>query len=949
MCTSGLRLPEIRKTVIITVLVLLSFVVPTSKGQIQQENQRYSIVLQGSSLQDALQQFISATSGTVSISWDPLLVSGKRAFCVTENATIDEMLTCILKGTGLDFVIRSNGLYVLGLATEGPANFGNLRGIILDYDTEQPVPNATIYLAEAGRGMVANQEGMFIFPKLLPGTYSMRVQHIGYRTRQSVIEIGAGEDASTEVILESQTILITTPLVIDGLMQPSSMLLGAPTASQEEVVQNLASGTSGLLQTLDAMPGVRVNDATADIHIQGGEAGEHQFRLDGAPVFLPLNVASFIGPFSPFALGKITVHKAGFSARLGSQISGIVAAEHDLRAPTGSRSNRAGHQLTFQVDPLSTNGRFSGFWSNSSGRHVTVLGSARIGTWSLLAPPSLSRLMDEWNTIDTFLLSAFAEQNTPFANLPSSGEPAIQFSDVHAASKVRFGALKTLNTSAYWGRSSLGTSLANLDLLGGSDEIASPFGRFEDLYSWQTGMAQTRLDVVQSPHVLSSIGLKSSFYKLSHNFDVPDQLSGNTVEDDGNRVFELTLDGSMNYFTDSGREYELGAEATVTGSKFTVAGTQQFPLQHESSGWRVAVFGENKIHIGQNTVVEAGLRTTWLASRQSLYAEPRLAARMDWLKTSVGDVSLFLASGLYRQFVSQFDISSRSPRTFVSSTRFWMGNDATVTPPKAAHFTAEVLLNPNETWSVSAESFYKHQYHILSVDYSASDPTVQREMAQDEFLKASKGHTYGLSGSVKRMLGPGNIKVRGDHTVAERRISSLYGDQSLSVPWSEPFRLEVSTDIVPARGVVLLMRWRGSWGRTWGFRKAYYDFLSAHLNDVDMILEEMRENGVSSDAINRIKRQITNYDLTSPDSHTLPPVYQLDLSGSYSMRIGKYALQLRADVINVLNRDNVSEWRFQLDEETYFGNGSGSTTGLLERSDRHLLPRVISAAVRLTW
>jgi len=937
----------LRWAVFFAVVVFLSSIPTASKGQTVSA-QKYSIALQGTALPDALQQYITATSREISISWDPLLVVGKKAFCVIQNASAEELLSCILSGTGLDYVVRSNGLYVLVLASEGPPVFGNLRGIILDYDTEQPIPNATVYLAEAARGLVANHEGMFVFPQLLPGSYNMRVQHLGYRPLLKRVEIQAGEDSSTEIILESETIVISTPVVIDGMLQASSHLLGRPTASGEDVLQNAKAGTTGLLQSMDAMPGVRVNDATSDVHIQGGEAGEHQFRLDGAPLFLGLNVASFVGPFSPFALGKITVHKAGFSASLGSQISGIISAEHDLRAPVGVLRDKKRVQLTFQIDPLSSNGRMSGAWQDGSGRHITYLAAARLGTWSLMAPPSLSKLMDEWNTVDTFLLSAFADRNTPFANLPNSGDPAIQFSDVHVATKVRFNAIKTLNTSAYWGRSSLGNSLFQFDL-NNTSSIATQLGSFKDFYSWQTGMVQSRLDIVQSAHVLSSVGLKSSFFKLSHDFEAPDQLSTESTEDDGNRVVEVSLDGSLDYFTDSGMELEIGGEATVTSSSFTVAGTQQFPLFHESTGWRVAFFGENKLHIGGNAVVETGLRTTWLAGNRTLYAEPRISARMDWPDTKVGAFSLFLASGLYRQFVSQFDISSRSPRTFVSATRFWIGNDATVTPPKAAHFTGEVLLKPTVNWTLTGESYFKKQYHILSVDYSASDPSIQRALTQDEFLESSKGYSYGVSGSVARSIGPGNVKVRLDHSVAKRKIANLFSNKQLSVPWSEPLRLEASADVVPARGVVLLVRWKGSWGRTWGFRKAYYDFLSAHLNDVGSLLEELRETGVSSDAINRIQRQITNYDLTNPDSHKLSPIYQLDLSGSYSMRLGKYALQLRADIINVLDRKNTAEWRFQLDEESYFGNESAASTGLLDRSDRRLLPRVISVAARLTW
>ncbi len=952
-----MRTPSLRKFDRLKLAVFVGLVVLSlfPRGIRAQERdtlpeEKYTVAFQGISLSEALEQFLIATNGSISIAWDPLLASGKRSFCVISEVSVNDLLTCILNGTGLDYIIRSNGLYVLELATEGPVSYGHLRGIIIDRDTEQPVPNASVVLTEAKRGLSANQQGMFLFPRLLPGIYHMQVRHVGYRPSLVEIQINSGDDVSTEVILESESVLITTPLVIDGFgMQPNSLLLGSADASLEEITANLNSGTNGLLQSLDAMPGVRVNDATSDIHIQGGEAGEHQFRLDGAPVFLPLNVASFIGPFSPFALGNITVNKAGFAARLGSQISGIVSAEHDLRAPASIRGAKNGSQFTIQVDPLSSNGRYSGFWQLPGGRHITALGAARIGTWSLLAPPSLTNLMDNWNTVDTFLLSAFAEGNTPFANLPGSGNPAIQFVDLHGASKIRFGALKTLHLSSYFGKSSLGNNLTNIDPLDQTSSIVSQLARFRDLYSWTNGMAQARFDVVQNAHILTSLRLRGSMYNLSHDFEAPDEFSGTNTEDDGNRVYEVSLDGTVDYFLDNGQEVEIGAELTLTGSRFTVAGTQQFPLFHESSGIRFATYLEDKIQLGSHVVVEGGSRLTWLAARKTLYAEPRIAARMDWLNTPVGDVSMFWATGIYRQFVNQYDISSRSPRTFVSSTRFWMGNDASVTPPKAAHFASEFLIKPNAKWSLGVESFYKHQFHILSVDYSASSTDILSDLKQSEFLKTTSGFSYGIGTKVQRSVGAGSLKARFDHTITKRRIDELFGNRLLSAPWSEPFRLELSADLVPMSGLVVLARWRGSWGRTWGYRKAYYDFLSAHLNDLTALLKEMKENGVSTDAINRIERQVTNYDLTSPDNHILSPIYQLDLSTAYSMRLGKYSLQVRADLINVLNRDNTAEWRFELDEESYFGGGVDNTTGLLERSDRLLLPRVFSAAVRLTW
>ena len=933
------------------VLAVTGALSPMAEPVRGQSGESWTMAWRGAPLERALQDVIEATG--MDLAWDPLLVDGKKSFCVAEKATVEEILRCVLDGTGLDFIRRSSGLYVLEIAARGAPLHGNLRGIILDAETEQPVSNAHIYLAEANRGNIANAEGMFIFPRLLPGTYTMLVSHMGYLQHEREISVAPGSDASTEVTLESTVISLTTPLIIDGIgMMPSSTLLGAPRTSGDDAVADIGSGTSGILQNLDAMPGVRVNDATADVHIQGGEAGEHQFRLDGAPVFLPLNVASFIGPFSPFALGSITVHKAGFQAKVGSQISGVIDAEHDVRIPPSERASNGGSMYTVQVDPLSTNARFTSFNVGSGGTHTTTLAAMRVGTWSLVAPPSLSGLLDDWNSVDTFLLSAFAERNTPFANLPPEGEPAIQFLDVHQATRVRFGPLKTLNVSGYLGRSSLGNDLSGT-AIDPTEPFENPIDRlssFTDLYSWQTATGQARYDVVRGAHTLAHAKVRSSFYNVNHEFEAPDETLSAAPEDDGNRVYELGAGVGVDYFSSDGHHVESGLEFVLTGSRFRVAGTQQLPLSHESRGGRLAAYVQDRIQLGLHGAVEAGARWTWLHSRRTLYAEPRLSFRFDWQETPLGGMSLYLAGGLYRQFVTQFDVSSRSPRTFVSSTRFWMGNDHSVSPPSAAHYAAEWLVRPDDAWEFSLESFYKRQYHILAIDYSAevTGTPAAASTDQSDFLQSSSGSTYGFGLRARRSIGAGHLGARFEHTVSRREINNLFRGERMSVPWSEPFRLELTADVVPARGTVLLARWKSVWGRPWGYRKAYYDFLSAHLNDVDALLDEMRQNGVSNDAIRRVERQITHYDLTGPDRHVLDPIHQLDLSASWSTRIRDLAVQLRTDVVNVFNRQNTAEWRFELDEDSYFGGENGQS-GLLERSERLLLPRVVSVAVRVSW
>jgi Carboxypeptidase regulatory-like domain len=902
-----------------------------------QDSARYSFAWRGDSLDEALRQLQAATD--INIVWLPVLAEAKRVYCVIRDQPAEAVLKCMLSGTGLDFYRRSSGTYVIEPALEAPPLWGNMRGIILDAATGRPVSAAHVYLADARRGRVANESGMFAFDRLLPGQYAIEVSHIGYRTSRSDIVIEPGGSARPEISLEAQTIMLA-PLVFEGLAtQSSSSLLGSAMIDQEALASRI--GVGGPLGGVDALMGVRVNDATADIHIQGGDAGEHQFRLDGAPVFIPLNLISFIGPFSPFALGEIRISKAGFGASLGSQISGVIEARHDLGYAGPRRaldSDSYFGRALVQADPLSVNGRYTGYLTRANGLRASFMGATRVGIWGLATPGSLTGLMDDWNRIDSFLLSAFADRNTPFNNFPPVGSPGIGFADVHLAAEVRKG-LRTFSASAFIGGSRLGNDIGGAavgDLLANPDNIAE----FRDVYYWRNATAQASYETVLTARTLGSLQVRYSRYRLRHDFTARDEITRASPEDDGNSIYEAALSGKLDYTLADHHYTEIGTELIVTGDRFRVAGSQQLPLKHEFTGWRAAGYVQDKIQIGSHAVVEAGSRFTYLQARRSLYAEPRLSLRMDYPGTRTGSWSVFLGTGIYRQFVNQFDISSRSPRTFVSSSRFWMAVDSTVAPAKSGHVALEVFWRPTPRWSLNTEVHYKRHYQILSLDYSAN--TDLPNLVQRDFLRSSRGRTKGFAAILKRSFPLGGIQARYEYTDGRRQISGLFENRLLDVPWNEPHRVELSADLMPIPNLVVLARWRVISGRTWGFRRAYYDFMGAYLNDVDQVLLSV----INVDARKRIARQAERYALTNPESHRLPPLAQLDIGLGYSFGLGPIRLQARLDAINILGRVNTADWRFLYDEDRYFGE---SGDGFLDRGSRELLPRVTTFALRVSW
>lgn len=930
-----------------------------------QDAPRYDFVLRGVSLDDALRQLINTTR--LDLAFDPTLTADKRAYCIAEQQSAEDILRCILEGTGLEFYRLSSGLYVLTEGAETPPLYGNLQGIVVDQDTGEPLPYAHILLADGAMGAVSNETGRFHFADLKPGYYRLTTSYLGYQHRVDSVWVSPNNTVEAHVPLASDPIVVA-PIVIDGMQwRLLSDSLGLASASQQDLLRTPNRGLPDVVRSLGSLVGVRLSDATADLHIQGGEAGEHQFRLDGAPVFIPVSIGGLVGPFSPFAVGRVTVHKTGFGAALGSQSSGVVQIEHAL-------GQAAPQALDVQVDPLSLNARLGlGFGPNRS--RTSLLLAGRFGLWDVYEPPPMRELLDDWNQADPFMMAAFGTQNLPekasapllFQRSFLTGNPGIGFYDAHAAARFRFGTLHSLHVSTYWGRRELDSDRARIPFSEralAADVNAPPTTR--DLFVWDNSTTQLRLESVLSPRVLASLRGRASLYRLRHDFALVESIQeedGTAIsrvnlafEDNGNRIQEYAVEARLDWAVQDRWHLEAGVEPTYTLSRFLIQGTQLFPISHQSSGWRVASFLTNRFTLSRRLTADVGTRLTYLAARQQAYAEPRLALRYDHPGGRLGPWSFRLASGLYRQFVNQFDVSSRSARGLSATSRAWLAIDSTVSPPHAAHLAAEWLWQPRPGWTFRLEGYYKRHLHLLAVDYAAHPPEIVREgpddahtvpgaefsesdlplpsSSQDSFLADGSGRAYGATVVIEKRLRGLRLEARYEYSRAQRSFPLFYDGDTVPAPWDEPHRLELAVDWMPFKNMTLLGRWRGIWGRSWGFRQSYYDFLGAARSVVHAIPENIQDIMID---------QIIAYRLRRPQRHRLPPVYQLDLSAAYTLHLGGLRLQTRLDLLNVLDQSNVADWRFIYDQDFYRGHR------LLKRDDRLLLPFTPSLALRMSW
>lgn len=899
-------------------------------------------------LDRAIEQFVNATG--LAVVYDPGLVSGRQVSCARTNETAERILQCLLRESDLDYYRLSSGTYVLTVKRELKPQRGYLSGVVTDRENGYPLAYAHVWLQEASLGSVTNQSGRFVFPPLLPGRYAMRVSYVGYQSWDDTLVVKPNDRTFKTAMLAAEPVLIT-PVVIDGI-QPRRLSedLGRGKIDLNGSSVAAAGETGSGYQSMDEVPGVRINDLTADVHVQGGDTGEHEMRLDGVPVYLPRSIASLISPFSSFALGPITVHKAGFDATRGSQIASVIETRHRLEAQ---------NRVSIQADPLSLNAGIQVTPHFRGVMETSVMTAARVGIWDVFAPAAFKNTLSDWSRLDLFLVvnptSAPVSNNVSplpvaFPDYDIGVNPTVHFSDVHVATRLRIDPLRSISASFYRGSNHLDGGHIS-DPLVRSSYLGNPLVTLVDSYDWLNGLAQISYESVLGNRTLFKAQLKGSRYALAHDYDVLDSLTVTNFNtpvapltltqplNDENRINTLGAESSIDFY--QGRhQVNAGVEALRTESSFSLHGVRfatfndrldgvaseyvdehlnvnQQAVSHAPVNWRIGSYVNDVVSLSRGLQLEAGMRLTYVPERATVYAEPRLAFRVDRSSGLLGPWASRTAAGLYRQYTLQVDLSTLNAGSLLPSVRVWLPLDETVRPPLAYHFMQELIFQPVNPWSLHLEGYYKYQLHGLTIRYASVGQEYHRGVVrnQSEFLASTRGDAYGGAISIERKGRTLQVKGRYEYNQAWRRSSALFEGRAETVPWNEPHRVELGLDWKTLSHLTFSSRWRGIWGRSWGFRQAYYDYYGHAAGT----------------------RYQGEWDLGSPSEHRLPALYTLDAGLAYTLPIDRAALQFRIDVLNVLDTRNVADWSLVFEGTE------------LKKQPRYLYPRMFMVAVRTSF
>lgn len=894
---------------------IVFFMVPLLLFAQEKKQDTYTFEFRGESLSNALDHVAQETG--IDLVYDPDLVRDIYVYEEIEEQPVKTVLKEMLAETEVDYITLSSGTFVIIETVLDRPSKGSYYGRIVDAETGKPLPGATVMLADASGGTQTGQSGRFSMDDMVSGTYKIIFSYVGYEPVTKTIEIDPNEEVNEEIEMKTKPVDFS-PIVVTG-HQPRMPNHGNEAPAINTTTDWEAGNSRDAIQSLSLFSGVQYGLPMTDLHLQGSRKGEHRMLLDGVPLYNPQSFAQLYSTFSPHALSRVRLHKAGFDVSRGSQIAGLVDFQHDIGAGDSG--------LLIQGDPLSLNLRGDAHFLGDDNDDLQVMGTLRGNYWDVYQNSTVTGTLRRWDELDPLVTDillnegrkqVFAENtfccSNSMAELAEAGDiessnyrmsdhaADIRFYDLHLAGNYEIDSDQSLYVSLYGGENKVGT-----DLLARNQTNADipEYLYARDEYRWKNMMAQLSHDVRVSPRMDLTTQLSYSSNRFSQRYllgtnnssEIPDfssdvsaleafQEAAETnrvpTQRNVNNIRHVILKTDAGYSVIPSFSLKAGLQFDYVDSQLDMSDLFYLPTSTDEVSVLASGFVKGDWQLSASWNLQAGGRFTYHQPTGQLFPEPRGTLQYD---RPEGSWSAKLSGGLYRQFINQYEITNPGPTSLVPSFPVW-SHTGISDLPKAWHINASYFWEPTETTSLNLEAYHKWQptSYIVSNNNLLQGMSINRS-SFEAFAETTRMKTYGAGVRFNQSALEGKLNLMAGYDFSRALVDyeSQFG-RTLEAPWNEPHRFQFRLLGRLTDDITAVAKWQSILGRKWGYRQAYYDFLFAY-ND-----------------------QLYRQYFTNPEEDLLSPYHQLDLSLIYRPDLGFADTEFRLDLVNILDRENTIDW-----------------------------------------
>ncbi len=199
---------------------------------------------------------------------------------------------------------------------------GKIAGTVVDAKTNDPLPGVNILLKGTYYGAATDFNGKYVISGINPGTYTMQVSLIGYKTMEYTgLKVEPNKTLQIDVKLEETVLTLEQDVVIvgDKPLVDVEETQSVRTVSKEEIETAVVENIKDIVTQQAG-----IVESNNEIHIRGGRSYENAFLLDGVSVQDPLSGTGFGLQLSANSIEEVEIITGGFNAEYGQATSGIV-------------------------------------------------------------------------------------------------------------------------------------------------------------------------------------------------------------------------------------------------------------------------------------------------------------------------------------------------------------------------------------------------------------------------------------------------------------------------------------------------------------------------------------------------------------------------------------------------------------------------------------------------
>ncbi len=218
---------------------------------------------------------------------------------------------------------------LIAMMSIGPLRADNLEkeidiiGTVYDVNDNSPLAGATVYIEELEKGVISDNEGVFRITDIPDGTYTLKVQYLGYRPQEKTVRTDKG-NRSNDIGLKPESLSLSEVIISEKsqarLLREQAMPVSVISMQQLQGtvsdIQSILAKTVGV--TIRASGGM---GSTSRLSVRGLEGKRIGFFIDETPMadqsdFLDLNDI----PID--MIDRIEIYKGVVPAKFGGSAMG---------------------------------------------------------------------------------------------------------------------------------------------------------------------------------------------------------------------------------------------------------------------------------------------------------------------------------------------------------------------------------------------------------------------------------------------------------------------------------------------------------------------------------------------------------------------------------------------------------------------------------------------------